>query len=125
MKKFNNEQETLSGILDYLNANYYQDSDNYNLIDGARPIVFRYDEHSAVSLWACGAIVCIEHIMYFIQEDDGCWFVSSNGKAVQDCFSLGWSDSFINAMKKLQEYVRDNGTPVYYPNTEDICHYTL
>lgn len=125
MKKFNNEQETLYGILDYLNANYHQDSDNYNLIEGTKPIVFGYDEHSAVSLWACGAIVCIKHLLYFIREDDGYWFTDKNGCATQDCFSIGWSGSFVAAIIRLQEYVRENGTPVYYPNTEDICHYTL
>lgn len=119
------DNEILSEVINYLNDNYNQESENYSIVDGAKPEVIRYDEHTAISLWACGAIVCIEHIMYFIKEDDGYWFVSRSGGAAQDCFSLGWADSFINAMSSLQKFVKENGTPVYYSGTNEICHYTL
>jgi hypothetical protein len=65
----------LNNIVDWLNKNYNQDSENYSIFNGAKPDVFRYDEHTAISLWSCGAIILIESILYFIEEDDGNWYL--------------------------------------------------
>ena len=122
----------LKNIVNWLNENYNQDSENYNIFKGAKPEVVRYDEHIAISLWACGAIVCIKTIMYFIEEDDGNWFLSETKRCdtyedygYQDCFSIGWAKSFSDAIKRLEDYVKENGEPVYFSGTNTICHYKL
>ena len=120
-----NDKEILNQIVSYLNDHYNQDSENYSIFQGAKPDVFKYSDHIAISLWACGAIVCIESIMYFLQEDDGNWFVIDDG--MQSSFSVSWIDSFTNALQRLKKYTEENGTPVYYSGLESkiICHYTL
>lgn len=120
-------KDKLYSIVNWLNENYNQDSENYSIFVGAKPEVIRYDEHTAISLWACGAIVCCGSLLYFISEDDGNWCMqkSENNYAFQNTFSIGWADSFTNAMKQLVEYTKKNGEPVYYSGTRTICHYTL
>ena len=44
---------------------------------------------------------------------------------LQDRFSIGWVDSFTNAMLQLKKYIEENGTPVYFSGTNVICNYTL
>ena len=137
--------EKLRNITEWLNENYNQDSEKYNIIMGAKPEVIRYDDETAVSFWACGAIVCIKSIMYFISEDDGHWFcpmyydgsvLDEDGyvppfmrkhpfMGLQNSFSLGWVDSFVNAMTSLNKFVEESGTPVYFLGTDVICNYTL
>ena len=125
-------KEHLKNIVNWLNKNYNQDSENYSIFNGAKPEVVRYDEHTAISLWACGAIVCIRSIMYFICEDDGNWFLleaKRNDKyedyGFQDNFSIGWAKSFSDAIKRLENYINEHGKPVYLSGTNTICHYTL
>lgn len=132
-------------ILKFLNEKYNQNSEDYCIINGAKPSVIRFDDETAISLWACGAIVCIKSCLHFIQEDDGSWFCNEyiNKKdvdeentvswramnhttiGVQDGFSIGWTDSFVKALTDLNEYVKENGTPVYFLGTDIICCYTL
>lgn len=132
-------------ILKFLNEKYNQDSEDYSIINGAKPSVIRFDDETAISLWACGAIVCIKSGLYFIQEDDGHWFCNEyinkedvdedntvSWKAMnyttigmQDSFSIGWTDSFVKALTDLKEYVKENGNPVYFVGTDIICCYTL
>lgn len=125
-------KEHLKNIVNWLNKNYNQGSENYSIFSGAKPEVVRYDEYTAISLWACGAIVCIKSILYFINEDDGNWFLSeAKGNEIyedygyQIRFSIGWTESFSNAMKRLEDYIKENGEPVYFSGTNTICHYTL
>ena len=125
-------KEHLKNIVNWLNKNYNQDSENYSIFSGAKPEVVRYDEHTAISLWACGAIVCIKTIMYFIGEDDGNWFLleakneyEDEEYGFQDHFSIGWAKSFSDAIKRLENYINENGKPVYFSGTNTICHYTL
>ena len=138
-------KEKLPSILDMLNTQYSQDSENYTYLQEGKQTVIRFDEETVISLWACGAIVCVKSIMYFIQEDDGYWFcpeyvdkedINEDGLVdgwsynharvgMQNSFSVGWIDSFTTAMKSLKDYLKDNGTPVYYSGTDRICHYTL
>ena len=121
----------IQGILDYLNKNYNQNSPNYSIFCGAKPEVIRLDDTTAVSFWGCGAIVCDCDQLYFIKEDDGYWFTSSNNNTVsrKDCtqssFSIGWGRGFADAMTKLCEYVEKNGEPVYFSGTNIVCHYKL
>lgn len=121
-------KEKLKAIVEWLNDNYNQESENYDIFNGAKPGIIRYDEHTAISLWSCGAIICIGSILYFIEEDDGNWFLceeESGHVGVQTCFSIGWVESFTEAMNRLVEYTKENGQPVYYSGTDILCHYTL
>ena len=121
-------REHLKHIINWLNKNYNQNSENYSIFNGAKSDVVRYDEHTAISLWACGAIVCIGSTIYFIREDDGNWFLSeykNEDFGYQTHFSIGWAKSFSNAMIMLEDYIKENGEPVYFSGTNTICHYTL
>ena len=127
MNKIENE---LNNVVDWLNANYNQESENYNVFVGSKPDVIEYNDHIAISTWACGAIVCVYDILYFICEDDGNWWINKEEKeygrcGYQDCFSIGWVNSFINALSNLKKYVEEHGKPVYFSGTETICHYRL
>lgn len=123
----------LKHIEDWLNREYNQQSEKYCIFRGPKPEVYRYDERTAISFWACGAIVCIGDQMYFIGEDDGDWFVGEGiyegyqNYGFLDSFSIGWTNSFVDAMNRLYEYVKANGEPVYYSGLEKkiICHYRL
>ena len=123
----------IQGILDYLNKNYNQNSPNYSIFCGAKPGVIRLDDTTAVSFWGCGAIVCDGDQIYFIQEDDGYWYTSSDDNTVsredytQSSFSIGWGRGFVDAMKSLCDYVENNGEPIYYSGIEPrcVCHYKL
>lgn len=120
-------KEKLEEVMDWLNDEYCQDSPKYSIIDGPKSEVIRYDEETAISLWACGAIVCVGDQIYFIEEDDGFWFTKDTeyNYALQSSFSIGWVDSYTKALKHLNKYVKENGSPVYYSGTDRICHYEL
>lgn len=120
-------KEVLRNVVDYLNSHYNQDSEDYCIIRGARPDTFKCGEHVAVSLWACGAIVCIGDILYFIQEDDGYWFLEDNENPSQGRFSIGWAESFTEAMTRFMDFVKENGEPVYFSGIEKkiVCHYRM
>lgn len=120
-------KEKLESIVYWLNENYNQDSENYSISNGAKPEVIRYNKEIAISLWACGAIVCIGSLLYFISEDDGNWFIrdSEGDYGLQSTFSIGWAESFTEAIKRLENYINKNGKPVYFSGTNTICHYTL
>ena len=120
---------TLSGIVSWLNENYNQDSPKYNIFVGSKPEVIKYDDHTAISLWSCGAIVCIGSILYFIEEDDGNWTMTENEDGswygLQSSFSIGWAKSFADALTRLIDYTKENGEPVYFSGTDVLCHYSL
>lgn len=125
-------KEELKSIVDWLNKHYNQDSEDYNIFLGAKPGVVRFNDHTAISLWACGAIVCIYDKIYFIQEDDGYWWYNDEedkeyyGRyAYQDGFSIAWAESFSGALTELKKYVWEHGCPVYFSGTEVVCHYCL
>lgn len=121
-------KEKLKTIVSWLNRNYNQESENYNIFVGSKPGVIKYDEHTAISPWACGAIVCIGSLLYFIGEDDGNWFLIDDKEyrcGLQDSFSIGWAESFVEAINNLVEYTKENGQPVYFSGTKVLCHYTL
>jgi len=130
MKRNLNE---LKEIAEWLEEKYNQDSEDYSIFEGAKPGVLRYNDHTAVSLWACGAIVCIYDKIYFIGEDDGNWFVRDEEKdqygycGFQSSFSIGWTESFVRAMSDLKDYVWKNGKPVYFSGLKKkiVCHYRL
>lgn len=125
-------KQKLKNITLWLECRFNQDSKDYSIFEGSKPMVLRYDEETAVSTWACGAIVCMGSHLMFIGEDDGNWFVNEDESeyghyAYQPGFSIGWTKSFTKAMADLEEYVKEHGEPVYYSGLEEkiICHYTL
>lgn len=121
--------EKLEEIVNWLNDNFNQDSERYSIFFGAKPGIIRYDEHTAISPWACGAIVCIDGILYFIEEDDGNWWVNKEEPrgpvGYQTGFSIGWARSFASALLELEKYVIEHGTPVYFSGTDVVCYYQL
>ena len=134
--------KNLNNILDYLNERFNQESEEYSFFNGAKQQVIRFDERTAISLWACGAIICVGQMLYFIQEDDESWFAPEYITVedaernldfwknyphigMQSNFNIGWIESFSNALKALNEYVKANGVPFYYANTKTICGYEL
>ena len=125
-------KQKLKEIARWLENRFNQDSEDYSIFEGSKPTVLRYDDETAVSTWACGAIVCMGDQLKFIHEDDGNWFVNEDESkyghyAYQSGFSIGWTKSFTKAMADLEEYVKEHGEPVYYSGLEEkiICHYTL
>ena len=56
-KKNMSTESELKSIVSWLNKKYNQDSDKYSIFEGAKPEVIRFNERTAISLWACGAIV--------------------------------------------------------------------
>lgn len=130
-----NDKTELESVVSWLNSYYNQDSDDYNIFNGAKPGVVRYNDNIAISLWSCGAIVCIVDQLYFIEEDDGNWFLKEgkdkdlprNIYGFATSFSIGWIESFTNALNALKKYVEENGIPVYYAGLTKkiVCHYKL
>jgi len=132
-----NDKTELEAIVSWLNSHYNQDSDDYSIFNGAKPGVVRYNDNIAISLWGCGAVVCIVDRLYFIGEDDGNWFLREGKEIVKNLpqnfygfatsFSIGWIESFTNALNALNKYVEENGTPVYYTGLTKkiVCHYKL
>lgn len=122
----------LASIVSWLNRHYNQDSDNYDIFVGSKPGIIKYDDHTIISPWGCGAIVCIHDTIFFLSEDDGHWFLCDENKeygeyGYQTNFSIAWAKGFTEAMNKVIEYVNENGHPVYFSGLEEkiICHYTL
>ena len=128
-----NDKTELESVVIWLNSHYNQKSDDYSIFNGAKPGVVRYNDNIAISLWGCGAVVCIVDHLYFIGEDDGNWFLRDgeyrqhNYYGFATSFSIGWIESFTNALNALNEYVKENGIPVYYAGLTKkiVCHYKL
>lgn len=124
-------KDELTLVVDWLNKNYNQDSENYNVFFGSKPGVVKYNDHIAISLWGCGAVVCIYDMLYFVEEDDGSWWIKEEEDkkygeyGYQGSFSIAWAEGFAEAVKRLKEYVYANGKPVYYSGTDVVCHYRL
>lgn len=120
----------LNQIANWLESKFNQETitvDQYVIQPNVE--VLKYDEHTAISLWECGAIVCIGSILYFVGEDDGNWFVHNDNDFVgfQSAFCIGWTSSFIAALERLEKYVNNHGTPVYWSDNPEkgICYYKL
>lgn len=117
----------LKNVVDWLNANYNQQSKNYDIFFGSKPGVVKYNDHIAISPWGCGAVVCIYDQLHFVGEDDGNWFIHEleHYGDVQTGFSIAWGQGFAEAILRLNEYVEKNGKPVCFSGTDVVCHYRL
>ena len=117
----------IKSVIDWLNSNYSQESENYDIFFGSKRGVIKYNDHIAISTWGCGAVVCIYDRLVFLGEDDGNWFVHEleHYGPVQTGFSIAWAKGFAEAITRLNEYVEKNGKPVYFSGTDVVCHYKL
>lgn len=107
MKNYNDEiKSLLNEVTDYLNANFYQSSENYNkIICTDKTNVFTLcNKRCIVSTWSCGAIVSINKQIFYISEDDGYWFVENlkddKGYEFVGCKTGGTSLSHITSITR-------------------------
>jgi hypothetical protein len=131
--KYNEKKLILIGVSKYLN-------DHYGPFQ-CRPedvIVYPYADKVVFTCWDCGAIVYIDGSIYYIDEDDGYWWVNESsfqiGDQSREVFgykspgtSIGWAKDIAEALIRLNKYVEEHGTPVYYVGVEPprICHHIL
>ncbi len=97
-------RQKLNEIVAYLNEHFHQESKNYDIANGPKSTIVIFDNETIISTWACGAIVSINKIIYFISEDDGRWYYTEteNYIGVKAYFSIYWIDSFIKALDNLK-----------------------
>ena len=112
--EYKNRMAILNEVIDYLNDHYNQASEAYNLFLGVKPQIIEYNDSAIISFWACGAIVKINHVLHFISEDDGNWFISKIGHQ----FDINWSDSYIDALQTLKNYIQKKCSE--YQNQENL-----
>ena len=130
----NKTKKKINEVAKWLNENYSQENElNYYTVEESweNPCIVRYDEHTAVAFWSCGAVVCIESMLYFIWGDDGIWVVNKMetkaGTVIAGMlsgFTVMLAGKLSEALTMMEKYVRENGR--YVEETErTIAHYTL
>ena len=126
------EIKKLFEIRDWLNENYSQENHkNFETLVNSwyKPQILRYDKHTAIALWACGAIVLIGGMLHFIEGDDGVWVVDMAHKpygetSMMGAFTVMYAEQLAEALRLIYSYVKENGTMVEQTQTT-IAHYTL
>ena len=130
----NKTKKKLNEVERWLNENYSQQNENgYDLVEESweNPCIVRYDEHTAVAFWTCGAVVCIGGMLYFIEGDDGIWVVNERKTKIGTViagmlpgFTVMLAGKLSEALTMMEKYVRENGK--YVEESErTIAHYTL
>ncbi len=130
----NKTKKKLDEVAKWLNENYSQQNESgFDTVvrSWQNPCIVRYDEHTAVAFWSCGAVVCIESMLYFIWGDDGIWVVNKMetkaGTVIAGMlsgFTVMLAGKLSEALTMMEKYVRENGR--YVEETErTIAHYTL
>ena len=130
----NKTKKKLNEVEKWLNENYSQQNENgYDIVEESweNPCIVRYDEHTAVAFWTCGAVVCIGGMLYFIEGDDGIWVVNERktkiGTVISGMlpgFTVMLAGKLSEALTMMEKYVRENGK--YVEGTgRTIAHYTL
>ena len=131
----NKTKKKINEVAKWLNDNYSQENElNYfNTVEKSweKPCIVRYDEHTAVAFWACGAVVCIGSMLYFIWGDDGVWVVNKMETVagtvipgILSGFTVMLAGKLAEALNMIEKYVRENGK--YVEGTgRTIAHYTL
>ena len=130
----NKTKKKLNEVERWLNENYSQQNElGYDFVEESweNPCIVRYDEHTAVAFWTCGAVVCIGDMLYFIEGDDGVWVVNEKKTKVGTVipgmlsgFTVMLAGKLSETLTMMEKYVRENGK--YVEESErTIAHYTL
>ena len=130
----NKTKKKLNEVERWLNENYSQQNElGYDFVEESweNPCIVRYDEHTAVAFWTCGAVVCIGSMLYFIEGDDGIWVVNERKTKIGTViagmlpgFTVMLAGKLSEALTMMEKYVRENGK--YVEESErTIAHYTL
>ena len=130
----NKTKKKLNEVERWLNENYSQQNENgYDIVEESweNPCIVRYDERTAVAFSTCGAVVCIGHMLCFIEGDDGIWVVNERktkiGTVISGMlpgFTVMYAGKLSEALTMMEKYVRENGK--YVEESErTIAHYTL
>ena len=130
----NKTKKKLNEVERWLNENYSQQNElGYDIVEESweNPCIVRYDEHTAVAFWTCGAVVCIGSMLYFIEGDDGIWVVNERKTKIGTIisgmlpgFTVMYAGKLSEALTMMEKYVRENGK--YVEESErTIAHYTL
>jgi hypothetical protein len=130
----NKTKKKIDEVARWLNENYSQQNEfNFDTVveSWEKPCIVRYDEHTAVACWSCGAVVCIGSMLYFIWGDDGIWVVNKMETKTETVitgmlsgFTVMLAGKLSEALTMMEKYVRENGK--YVEETErTIAHYTL
>lgn len=130
----NKTKKKLDEVARWLNENYSQQNElAFDLVVRARknPCIVRYDEHTVVAFWTCGAVICIGSMLYFIEGGDGIWVVNERktkiGTVISGMlpgFTVMLAGKLSEALTMMEKYVRENGK--YVEESErTIAYYTL
>ena len=130
----NKTKKKLNEVERWLNENYSQENElAFDLVvrSWKNPCIVRYDEHTAVAFWTCGAVVCIGSMLYFIEGGDGIWVVNERKTKVGTVisgmlpgFTVMLAGKLSEALTMMEKYVRENGK--YVGESERTkAHYTL
>ena len=130
----NKTKKKLNEVERWLNENYSQQNEfGYDLVEESweNPCIVRYDEHTAVAFWTCGAVICIGSMLYFIEGGDGIWVINERktkiGTVISGMlpgFTVMYAGKLSEALTMMEKYVRENGK--YVEESErTIAHYTL
>ena len=123
----NKTKKKLNEVERWLNENYSQQNElGYDFVEESweNPCIVRYDEHTAVAFWTCGAVVCIGSMLYFIEGDDGIWVVNERktkiGTVISGMlpgFTVMLAGKLSEALTMMEKYVEES--------ERTIAHYTL
>ena len=123
----NKTKKKLNEVERWLNENYSQQNElGYDTVEESweKPCIVRYDEHTAVAFWTCGAVVCIGHKLYFIEGDDGIWIVNERktkiGTVISGMlpgFTVMLAGKLSEALTMMEKYVEES--------ERTKAHYTL
>ena len=123
----NKTKKKLNEVERWLNENYSQQNElGYDTVEESweKPCIVRYDEHTAVAFWTCGAVVCIGHMLYFIEGDDGIWVVNERktkiGTVISGMlpgFTVMLAGKLSEALTMMEKYVEES--------ERTKAHYTL
>lgn len=109
-------KQILNDLAQYLNNNYGNDI-------GHPEGVVKYQHTNTTcffTCWDCGAIVCINGRIYFINDDDGYWWIDESiildiehshikEEFGYDCgFSIHYAPEIALALIRLHTYIIDN-----------------
>ena len=130
----NKTKKKLDEVARWLNENYSQQNElAFDIVVSSwkNPCIVRYDEHTAVAFWTCGAVVCIGGMLYFIEGDNGIWVVNERkteiGTVISGMlpgFTVMLAGKLSEALTMMEKYVMENGK--YVEESErTIAHYTL